>query len=136
MHNHIETIEIKNFKSINSFLINNCTRINLFIGRPNVGKSNLLEALSLFSVPYFKMNSNKKITNFLRLENEAEMFFDGNIDKEIEINTNIAKCKISYSSALLSEKSYHNGSVLNSKKLFINLVDLLSKSKIDRKSVV
>ncbi len=97
MQKNIQTLAIKNFKSIKELQINNFSRINLFIGKPNVGKSNLLEALSLFSIPYFRYNLNKKLSNFIRLENEAELFFDGNIDDEISVNTNIAKCKIKYS---------------------------------------
>jgi len=97
MQNIIKDIEIKNFKSAKNVSLNDCSRINLFIGKPNVGKSNLLEALSLFSLPYFKNNNSKKISDFLRLENEAELFFDGNIDTLIEIQTNIATCRIKYS---------------------------------------
>ncbi len=96
MQNFIKNIEIKNFKSVNNVCLDNCSRINLLIGKPNVGKSNLLEALSIFSLPYFKNNLNKKISNFLRLENEAELFFDGNIEKPIQINTNIGNCLIKY----------------------------------------
>ena len=42
--NHIENIEIKNFKSIRHQKIEGCKRINVFVGPPNVGKSNVLEA--------------------------------------------------------------------------------------------
>ena len=104
MENFIKNIEIRNFKSINNVSLADCSRINLFIGRPNVGKSNLLEALSLFSLPYYKSNQNKKISNFLRLENEAQLFFDGNIEKPIQINTNIGNCEIKYSKILANLK--------------------------------
>lgn len=96
MLNFIENITINNFKSIQNLVIEDFNRINLFIGRPNTGKSNLLEALSLFSLPYYKYNQNKKITNFIRLENKAELFFDGNVDAPIRIETNIADCEINY----------------------------------------
>jgi AAA15 family ATPase/GTPase len=45
----IDNIEIKNFKSIRHQKIEGCKRINVFIGYPNVGKSNILEALSLLT---------------------------------------------------------------------------------------
>ena len=96
MKNFLKNIEISNFKSIRNVNLNNCSRINLFIGRPNVGKSNLLEALSFFSLPFLEYNKNKKITNFIRLENEPELFFDGNIEENIEIKTNIGNCNIHY----------------------------------------
>ena len=44
----IENLSIKNFKSIKDLSID-CKRINLFIGEPNAGKSNILEALGVMS---------------------------------------------------------------------------------------
>ena len=52
MHTKISHVHINNFKSIKDVTLNDCRRINLFIGKPNVGKSNLLEAMSLFCLPY------------------------------------------------------------------------------------
>jgi len=43
--NHIKNIEIKNFKSIRHQTIDDCRKVNVFIGYPNVGKSNIIEAL-------------------------------------------------------------------------------------------
>ncbi|MGF2413915.1 MAG: AAA family ATPase, partial [Ferruginibacter sp.] len=45
----IDNIEIKNFKSIRDAKINDCSRVNIFIGYPNVGKSNILEAIGLLT---------------------------------------------------------------------------------------
>ena len=51
MANHFfEYIKIQNFKSLRAVELADCSRINLFIGKPNVGKSNILEALSLFGM--------------------------------------------------------------------------------------
>ena len=49
MKNIIKKLRIQNFKSIKDLELD-CSRINVFIGKPNVGKSNILEALSLFGV--------------------------------------------------------------------------------------
>jgi len=95
MENFIDHIHITNFKSIRDLKLDGFSRINLFIGKPNVGKSNILEAFGVFSLPYLKYNSNKKISSIIRVENEAELFFDGNTEKEIEIKTNQAICLIS-----------------------------------------
>ena len=57
--NHIKSLEIKNFKSIKK-LSADCSRINIFIGEPNSGKSNILEALSLFSVPYIEKGTMRR----------------------------------------------------------------------------
>lgn len=77
----------------------------MLIGRPNVGKSNILEALGLFSLPYFKYNKSKKITQFVRLENIAELFFDGDIEKEISIRADDnSSCIVKYLDRLFIQK--------------------------------
>ncbi|MDO9040336.1 MAG: AAA family ATPase, partial [Bacteroidota bacterium] len=78
MKNLIDHISISNFKSIRNLKLDGLSRINLFIGKPNVGKSNILEALGVFSLPYLKYNSSKKLTNFIRADYLNELFFDGN----------------------------------------------------------
>lgn len=45
MSQFIQNIQIKNFKSAKNVRFEDCKRINLLIGKPNVGKSNLLESL-------------------------------------------------------------------------------------------
>jgi AAA15 family ATPase/GTPase len=96
MSGFIEHIRISNFKSLQSCVINGCKRINLFIGKPNVGKSNILEALSLFSIPFLKENTSKKISNLIRLENETELFFNGNTREGAFVETNIGKSILRY----------------------------------------
>ncbi len=96
MSNFIQYININNFKSIQDCAITDCKRINLFIGKPNVGKSNIIEALSMFSIPYLKENSSKKLFNLIRLENETELFYNGNTDKKTSITTNTCDCNIRY----------------------------------------
>jgi AAA15 family ATPase/GTPase len=71
-------VEISNFKSIKHLELDDCKRINLFIGYPNVGKSNIVEALSLFSVPY--LNEGDNLNRLIRAENKFELFFDAKID--------------------------------------------------------
>jgi AAA15 family ATPase/GTPase len=56
--------------------LEDCRRINLFIGYPNVGKSNVLEALSLFSVPF--LQEGESLNKLIRVENKNELFFDIN----------------------------------------------------------
>jgi predicted ATP-dependent endonuclease of OLD family len=82
--NSIRNIEIKNFKSIRHQKIEDCKRINVFIGYPNTGKSNLLEALSLFSID----KPDADFSSFVRIEQLTTLFFDGNIDNQIEIRIN------------------------------------------------
>ena len=82
--NQIKNIEIKNFKSIRHLKIEDCRRINVFVGYPNTGKSNLLEALSLFSIDRPAVD----FSSFVRIGKVPTLFFDGNIKDNIEININ------------------------------------------------
>jgi hypothetical protein len=123
MANFLRSISISNFKSIRSCDISDCKRINLFIGRPNVGKSNILEALSLFAIPYLRENSSKKLSHLIRLENETELFYNGNTELDAVVRTNIGECKLGF----------------NPKEGLLAVVDFLSDSynlKIDDRLVV
>ncbi len=80
----IDTIEIKNFKSIRHQKIEGCKRINVFIGYPNVGKSNILEALSLFSID----GSYNDFSSYVRVELFTTLFFNGEISKPLELRIN------------------------------------------------
>ncbi|MBL6987108.1 MAG: AAA family ATPase [Methylobacter sp.] len=96
MSTFFNSVHITNFKSLKDVTLSDCKRINLLIGKPNVGKSNILEAIGLFSLPYIKYNKSKKITQFVRLENVAELFFDGDVEKEIVIKTDNSSCVVRY----------------------------------------
>ncbi len=71
----IDTIEIKNFKSIRHQKIDGCKRINVFIGYPNVGKSNILEAIGLYSSLLWN-NQFFKFNDLCRVKHFSELFFN------------------------------------------------------------
>ena len=97
MSTFFNTVHITNFKSLKNVTLSDCKRINLLIGKPNVGKSNILEAIGLFSLPYLKYNKSKKITQFVRIENIAELFFDGDINEKAIIKTDDdSYCTVNY----------------------------------------
>lgn len=79
--NPIKNIEIKNFKSIRHQTIDDCKRINVFIGYPNVGKSNILEAIGLISIN----KANLKFSDSIRNENATSLFFNGDISNPFEV---------------------------------------------------
>lgn len=70
--NHIKNIEIRNFKSIRSQPINDCRRVNVFIGYPNVGKSNILEAIGLLT--FIRQKRSPILTNLVRFERFTQIF--------------------------------------------------------------
>lgn len=91
----INNITIKNYKSVKEVSLRECCRYNLLIGRPNVGKSNILEALTLFQAPYFsdwKVDINK----VFRIENASSLFYLGDIERKIEVDTEEQHITFSY----------------------------------------
>jgi len=83
---NIKSVSIKNFKSVKSITLFDCRRINVLIGRPNVGKSNILEALAMFDVPYMVNSSNKSLKNLVRIENTADLFHNGMSSMPVEVS--------------------------------------------------
>lgn len=75
----LKNLKIKNFKSIKQLDLQ-CKRLNLFIGEPNTGKSNILESIGIFSLGY-----EHDIKKLVRLENMTNLFFDSDINEPIEI---------------------------------------------------
>jgi AAA15 family ATPase/GTPase len=79
----INNIEIKNFKSIRHAEIKDCRKVNVFIGYPNVGKSNILEAMSLFAV-----NQQTKLKDLIRLKETPTIFYNGFIENPLMVSLN------------------------------------------------
>ncbi len=79
---NIKHIRIQNFKSIRDLELD-VRRVNVFIGEPNTGKSNVLEALSLFSDNLFEGGNFRKI---IRSQSLGDIFFDGNINNPVKVD--------------------------------------------------
>lgn len=87
----IRGLKIENFKSVKSLDLA-CRRVNLFIGEPNTGKSNILEALGFLS--WCGMLS-QPLRNFVRFKTVSEIFHDnlaadGKIHLEVQGDVNCA----------------------------------------------
>ena len=67
--------------------------INIFIGEPNTGKSNILEVIGLISAIGFKEEDTK---NFVRFENFSNLFYDEITDENIEVKLNDSKLLVSW----------------------------------------
>lgn len=72
----------------------NCTRINVLIGEPNVGKSNILEALDLSYLSWMLAGNESKekaqtesinIKEYFRVDKVTDLFHQGDISKAISI---------------------------------------------------
>ncbi|MDB5236839.1 MAG: hypothetical protein JWR44_3832 [Hymenobacter sp.] len=90
MENVINTLYIQNFKSIRSAVLHP-RRVNLIIGQPNVGKSTVLEAISLLGS--FAYEQKKKfMRSFIRYEKPAHLFHDGLMSNLVRIETDRDVC--------------------------------------------
>ncbi len=88
----ITSLQIKNFKSIRELDIP-CKRLNVFIGEPNSGKSNILEAMALKSQNAVEEYLNKTM---FRYKTIGDLFYDFNINSPIEVTTNEWKVSLKY----------------------------------------
>ncbi len=75
----IHTLRIENFKSIKTLELKP-KRVNVFVGKPNTGKSNILEALSLFSAL-----PKGNLKEFVRFEKLRHLFYDGTLNEPVKI---------------------------------------------------
>lgn len=95
MSSLINHLHIKNFKSVRDLALD-CERINLFIGKPNAGKSNILEAISLLGAGYC-LPEEKFMQRFIRYGNVTQLFSDFNFREAIEVRANEFLAKLSSS---------------------------------------
>ncbi len=93
--NQFREINIKNYKSVNDVTLRDCRRYNILIGKPNVGKSNILEALALFQSPYFS-GWKLDINNVLRIDYVSALFYLGDVSNPIEVTTDTHSLEITY----------------------------------------
>lgn len=98
---HIHNIEIKNFKSIRHAVIDGCKRVNVFIGAPNVGKSNILEALGLYSVTQQVKGERFFFNSICRYNHFSDFYFDKNLQNKVSILLN-GKHTLSFSRKVAS----------------------------------
>jgi AAA15 family ATPase/GTPase len=76
-----EKVHIQNYKSLKDISFE-AKKVNLFIGEPNSGKSNILEALSFFSLNSFSESNFKQM---IRHASPTDLFFESDINNRIEI---------------------------------------------------
>ena len=86
----IKNVSIRNFKSIKA-LDFKAKRVNVFIGEPNTGKSNILEALGMFSL----YHSAKDTTSLpIRYQETDNLFYDNEIFNELTVQADYYSYRI------------------------------------------
>lgn len=81
--NFLNWVEIKNFKSIKDLRLD-CKRVNIFIGKPNVGKSNILEALGILGADLYTDGFMKGAVRYKDLKH---LFYQNNAVDGLEVRT-------------------------------------------------
>jgi len=79
----ITKLSISNFKSVRHLDID-CKKVNLFIGEPNTGKSNILEALGLLS--WCGQGRDTALSDMIRFQTMSNLFYDQLLDEEVRVN--------------------------------------------------
>ncbi|MHC1636010.1 MAG: AAA family ATPase [Candidatus Methanospirareceae archaeon] len=106
----IKRLRIKNFKSIKHLELD-CGAVNVFIGEPNAGKSNILEALGLLSHGYYSRFA--PLRSFIRFESLDDLFYDRILDKDVEVEVECSNgeskgLRISYGDLRFTCRSIEN----------------------------
>ncbi len=85
----IKNIAITNFKSIKNLSLK-AKKINIFIGEPNTGKSNILEALGFLSGLHY---GSHQLENFVRFRTVIDLFYNQSVKEMIQIEADSCSIK-------------------------------------------
>jgi len=78
----ITKLSVSNFKSVRQLDIE-CKKVNLFIGEPNTGKSNILEALGF--IGWLGQPGDIPLSDNIRFQNMPNLFYDQLLDQDIVV---------------------------------------------------
>lgn len=90
----IREVEIEHFKSIR-YLRLEARRVNVFIGPPNTGKSNILEALGVFSLPY----TNGDLRSLVRCTAADDLFYNHDTEHPIRVRADADEWQLRFNSS-------------------------------------
>jgi len=103
----LKNISIANYKSIRKLTLQ-AKRVNVFIGEPNTGKSNIIEALGLFSGGNISQDVFQELFRFRTL---ADLFFDQQVSNPIAINADNNIRYLEFGNGAFALRQVTNGSV-------------------------
>jgi AAA15 family ATPase/GTPase len=88
----LTNVHIQNFKSVRDLKFE-AKRVNVFIGEPNTGKTNILEALALLSEGVHGPAEFKEV---FRFRSVADLFTDQQVATPIAMATSECQCSLSF----------------------------------------
>jgi len=88
----LANVQIQNFKSIRDLSFE-ARRVNLFIGEPNTGKTNILEALALLSEG---VHGPSEFKDVFRFRSVADLFTDQQVTNPVTVATSECRCILSF----------------------------------------
>ncbi len=121
----IKKLSISNYKSIQHLEIDT-RRVNIFIGEHNSGKSNILEALTWFSVGTLDRSV---FPDVFRFKNSSDFFYDFDVSNPAEIKTDELCLGIKYAkNANGTLRNQFEGLIYPSESIsnFVELTDLFN----------
>lgn len=92
----IGSVHIQNFKSIRDLALEP-KRVNVFIGEPNSGKSNIVEALAVFSEGVY--NRVEDFRDILRFKSPSDLFYDRDLSETAAVQTNLCHWSLKFESS-------------------------------------
>jgi hypothetical protein len=107
----ISNLHISRFKSIKELALP-CRRINIFIGEPNTGKSNILEALGMFSALMYSSGGIVSAKQFVRFERTSNLFYDESLDHDVEIQYDSTDLKMEFRDGYFQGFCHQNGELI------------------------
>ena len=93
----IQQLQIRNFKSVKALDLK-CSRVNIFIGEPNTGKSNILETiglLHLFADQHEDFRSGD-ISFMLRISQWNQLFHNQDLSQPVSITADKTRVELRY----------------------------------------
>lgn len=107
----IKKLSVKRFKSILDLSLG-CKKINIFIGGPNTGKSNILETLGLMSFLGYYFHVDGSAKSFIRFELTSNLFYDEDLEHPFEISCDTAVLSTQFVDGRFSGQCNDNGSLV------------------------
>jgi hypothetical protein len=92
----INAVHIHHFRSIRDCTLMDLRQINILIGRPNTGKTNILEALTLLAIPDMTNRTDLELKDFLRAQTPKELFFTKGPAQYAIVTSNRGECLLQY----------------------------------------